>query len=146
MAIFSFNLYSSQNNNLFHRYVLNIFIISCHLFNICKNLVIISIDLSYETRLILFDFTLFVGGIHIYSILAFTLSTCFALLLRVLFYLLPNTQNTTFWTKLFDVIDHRIHRNELNLNHKHENMIWKLYNRKIFVTKVVKIFIMVTCK
>src|SRR6185437_10290943 len=97
------------------------FIILCHVFNIIKHSTIIMLDLSYSKRMLLFDYSLFTGGIQMYSVLAFISALIMEILIRKLFSFSTDIR-LTYWTKLFDIICNRVHRKELDLNECHNSI------------------------
>jgi len=103
--------------------------------------VLLSVDLSHETRIILFDFSLFIGGIQLYTTIAFTMGLSLALIIRILFqFFANNTQQDIYWTKLFDVlIGHKSHK-DLDLD-KSQKLIQKFYIKYRYLYKITTVFI-----
>ena len=143
-----FNIDQNVNQNFYmlNKNSLNSWIIVCYIINIIKYVFLLFTDLSRETRMILFDFSLFIGGIQVYTTLAFTLAMCWGLYLRILFDLPANKPQHIYWTKLFYIISERSNVEELDLHETHDTIINQFKTRAINIFKLTRIVIIVTCK
>ena len=106
-------------------HIINTIIILCQIFNIIKYVFIILCDLSYESRMNLFDWSLFIGGLQIYTNIMLTIALIWALLLRILFYYTTN-ESLMVWTKLISVVTGEINKNQLGLHKRHLSLVDKL--------------------
>ena len=125
--------------------LLNMLIISFQIVNILKHVLIMCLGANFETRMILFDWSLFIGGIDIYTSIALTLGITWGLILRLLLTYTPNERHI-YWTKLFEIINQRMNMDEMYFNNKHLDMLYKLIVRFRQLVKLKHIMFLIYCK
>ena len=135
------NNISDNNNNNEKFKIINIIIVLSHLLIFIIYLSNLLLNFNNELRIILFDISLFIGGLKVFIHLVMIIGFCFGLIIQKLFYLTLDVK-LFYWTKLFDIIDRKLSRNQLDLNESHDLIIKKLNVRKkqsFYLLKYMKI-------
>ena len=123
----------------------NEFTIICYLFTLLKYLFMLSMNLDIETRINLLDYSLFIVGLKLYIYLVLMFGVSSALMIRILFYF-TSDERLLYWTKLFDIIDANISRDELDLNKNRQIICSKLIVRTKYLNKFLKLSKFIYCK
>ena len=118
-------------------------------FNVFKYIMLIVFDFTIKERMILFDHSLFIGGIKVYIYLITLFGVTFSVLIKKLIYFTANDK-LNYWRKLFDIICDKIHKSELDLSHRlderYNKLIAKLVIRTKYLFENLKYFSYTFCK
>ena len=104
-------------------------------FNLTKNVVFIISDVSTKMRYILVDWSIFIGGVKTYQLLAFCSMFVWATFLHKLFFL-TNNPKLYKWRQLFDMCSGKVCPRELSLTRNDAMTIKKLVTRAELVFKL----------
>ena len=140
-----FNEISQVNQSLI---IKNKLILILYIVHITKYFMLVSYDFSYKTRLILFDFSLFIGGIPVFICVTSSFHMILAVLLKILFHFRNQNILLVYWQKLFIILytNSSDLLQQLNLDSHNMFVIIKLRHKFHIVSKIVKASIISICK
>ena len=113
----------------------NKLVIVSYVIYIVKSIIILLCDLSDTQRMILYDFTLFIGGIKEFTLITFILGLNWNITNRLIHIIAKHNESDIYWTKLFDILFNIIDSNELNIKMHHDHIVKRLQ----FYCKIRKI-------
>jgi hypothetical protein len=113
-----------------------------YLFNVFKYILLLSVKFDYETRILLYDMSLFLGGVEKYNKIIILLINVMGLSLSQLFYL-TQSKELMDWTKLFEMIRGNVPSLKLGFEPKERQVVEKFRNIAFNVYKILNISILI---
>ena len=145
MIKYYFNEISTKHGSSNIKHILLLIV---YLFNFTKTLILLSCELTHKTRLILFDVSLFMGGIPVFIRITILFTMLFGFTLKILFQFTNSCEKMVYWQKLFTILytNSSQHSRQLHLNSNHLFLIIGLRHKFHIVSKIVSIAIVSVCK
>jgi hypothetical protein len=113
-----------------------------YLLNVFKYILLLSVEFDYETRILLYDMSLFLGGVEKYNKIIILLINVMGLSLSQLFYL-TQSKELMDWTKLFEMIRGNVPSLKLGFEPKERQVVEKFRNIAFNVYKILNISILI---
>jgi hypothetical protein len=113
-----------------------------YLFNVFKYILLLSVKFDYETRILLYDMSLFLGGVEKYNKIIILLINVMGLSLSQLFYL-TQSKELMDWTKLFEMIRGNVPSLKLGFEPKERQVVEKFRDIALNVYKILNISILI---
>jgi hypothetical protein len=113
-----------------------------YLLNVFKYILLLSVKFDYETRILLYDMSLFLGGVEKYNKIIILLINVMGLSLSQLFYL-TQSKELMDWTKLFEMIRGNVPSLKLGFEPKERQVVEKFRDIALNVYKILNISILI---
>jgi hypothetical protein len=126
-------------------YFIDYIIISIYLFNVFKNILLLFKKFDYETRILVFDVSLFVGGVEKYNKLILLLINIMGIRLNKILYF-TESKKLLNWTQLFEMIRGSIPPSSLGLDMSHREVITKFCKRATLLYRMLNISLLIYSK
>jgi hypothetical protein len=109
-----------------------------NLFNVFKYILLLSLKFDYETRILLYDMSLFVGGVEKYTKIILLLGNVFGLSLSKMFSF-TQSKELMEWTQLFEMIRGNVPSLKLGFESKEKPVVDKFRNIALNVYKILNL-------
>jgi hypothetical protein len=113
-----------------------------YLFNVFKYILLLSVKFDYETRILLYDVSLFMDGIEKYNKIIILLINVFGLSLSKMFSF-TQSKELMEWTQLFEMIRGNVPSLELGFEPKERRVVDKFRNIALNAYKILDISLLI---
>jgi hypothetical protein len=119
----------------------NLFVL-LYLLNVFKYILLLSVKFDYETRILLYDISLFLGGVEKYNKIIILLINVLGLSLSKMFYL-TQSKELMEWTQLFEMIRGNVPSLKLGFEQKERQVVDKFRNIALNVYKILNLSLLI---
>ncbi len=113
-----------------------------YLLNVFKCILLLSVKFDYETRILLYDMSLFLGGVEKYNKIIILLINVFGLRLSIMFDFTQSKESME-WTQLFEMIRGNIPSLKLGFEPKERQVVDKFRNIALNVYKILNLSLLI---
>ncbi len=113
-----------------------------YLFNVFKYILLLSVKFDYETRILLYDMSLFFGGVEKYNKIIILLINIVGLSLSKMFYF-THSKELMEWTQLFEMIRGNVPSLKLGFEPKEKPVVDKFRNIALNVYKMLNLSLLI---
>jgi hypothetical protein len=113
-----------------------------YLFNVFKYILLLSVKFDYETRILLYDVSLFMDGIEKYNKIFILLINVFGLSLSKMFSF-TQSKELMEWTQLFEMIRGNVPSLKLGFEPKEKRVVDKFRNMASNVYKILNLSLLI---
>ncbi len=113
-----------------------------YLFNVFKYILLLSVKFDYETRILLYDASLFLGGVEKYNKIIILLINIVGLSLSKMFYF-THSKELMEWTQLFEMIRGNVPSLKLGFEPKEKPVVDKFRNIALNVYKMLNLSLLI---
>jgi hypothetical protein len=113
-----------------------------YLFNVFKYILLLSVKFDYETRILLCDISLFLGGVEKYNKIIILLINVMGLSISKMFSF-TQSKELMEWTQLFEMIRGNVPSLELGFEPKEKPVVDKFRNIALNVYKILNISLLI---
>jgi hypothetical protein len=113
-----------------------------YLLNVFKYILLLSVKFDYETRILLYDMSLFFGGVEKYNKIIILLINVLGLRLSIMFDFTQSKESME-WTQLFEMIRGNIPSLKLGFEPKERQVVDKFRNIALNVYKILNLSLLI---